>query len=180
MVELAALVGGSVLRGDGRSCWSGSSLELFTIFVFFSDTRDGNDFQFSTQNHPKALSSHWLFYSRQGSSVTPLIQFSTEGICLLLERTQFARSHHPVPLTGVDVSDGRVDDGAFRWATNLREIGKESGKVEETAIQSFSSGPFYCVVSSPTFCGVGTARGLALGRSRSLLLRGGIHLDFSR
>ena len=30
---------------------------------------------------------------------------------------------------GIDVGDGRIDDGRFGWTTNLSEVGQESGKI---------------------------------------------------
>ena len=77
------------------------------------------------------------------------------------------------------MSDGRINNGRFRGTANLGKVGQKCGKVlgqsisqraekkkrrtyEETAVQSFPALPFYGIVSSATFSGVGTTVWLAL------------------
>jgi hypothetical protein len=61
----------------------------------------------------------------------------------------------------VYVGDGRVDDGRFGGAADLRQVGEQGGEVQEPAIKCLSPLSLDCVVSCSTFGGVCTPAGFA-------------------
>jgi hypothetical protein len=93
-----------------------------------------------------------------------------------------------VATRGVDVSNRRIDDRRLGRATDLRKVGKESGKIKEPPIESLTPLAFNSIMGGTPLSGVSATRGFALGletvrtegarksisgRRRGRLVRGG-------
>jgi hypothetical protein len=52
----------------------------------------------------------------------------------MIEHFKFTGCDKAVATGSLNVGNGRIDNGGFRWTADLRKIGQECGKVEETAV----------------------------------------------
>jgi hypothetical protein len=59
------------------------------------------------------------------------------------------------------MGDGGVDDGRFRWASDLGEVGEESGEIEESTVKCLSALTLYGVMSCSTFSSISAPAGLS-------------------
>ena len=94
--------------------------------------------------------------------MAPLVQLAAERIGFELEQAKLAGSKKAVAARRGDVRDGAVDDSGLGGTTNLREVGEQTGKVEEASVEGLATLALDGIVSGTTLSSVGAARRLAL------------------
>lgn len=130
--------------------------------VFFDGTGT-DDLDFTGHDHGEGFATNGLLDEGKTGAVTPFVEFTTESVGLELEKTKLSGGEEAVTTRRVDISDAAVDDGGLGRSSDLRKVRKESGKVEESAVESLTSLSLYSVMGSPSLCGVCSPGRLALG-----------------
>ena len=121
--------------GKGRVLGHGSvgrGTVFIAVFVFTRLLLDGSsteDLDLSTEDHLETLVSNGLVHPWEASAASPFVEFATEGVGFLLEIPEFTGGEETVTTRGVDVGDGAVDDGRLAGATDLGEVGEQSGEI---------------------------------------------------
>ena len=77
-------------------------------------------------------------------------------------RMQAEHGREAVAARGVDVRDGRVDDGRLGRAPYLREVGEQRGEVEEAPVERLAALALDGIMGGAAFGGVSPARGFPL------------------
>lgn len=104
---------------------------LVAVFVFalLLDRSSAEDLDFAAHDHLEALATDGLVDARETSTVTPLVEFTTEGIRFELEETELAGGKETMTARGVDVSDGAVDDRGLAGTSDLGEVREQGSQV---------------------------------------------------
>lgn len=113
-------VGGVILIAEVVSC-------IITTIVLVDRSADSLDF--TAEDHLEGFTTDRFFYARETRSVPPLVELSSKSIGLHLEQTEFTRGKGTVTTRGLDVSNGRVDDGGLGRTTDLGEVGQQGSQI---------------------------------------------------
>jgi len=105
---------------------------LSTLLIVVSDGSE--DFDLTTENHGEAFSANRFFDKRETRAGPPFVEFTTESISFNFQTAEFARSKLSMSARGVDVSDGGINNRRLGRASDLRQIGEESRKIQESSV----------------------------------------------
>jgi hypothetical protein len=100
---------------------------VFTLFVFHTiivvDVGGKDDLDFASEDETEAVTANGFFNTGKARTITPIVELTSESISFEFEQTKFTSGDNTVTTRSVNVSDGRVDNGRFRRATDLRQVG---------------------------------------------------------
>lgn len=82
---------------------------LPSLILIVSDS--SKHFDLTTEDHGEPFSANGFFDEGDTSAVPPFVEFTAERVGFLFQGAEFARGEEAVTTGGVDVCDGRVDDG---------------------------------------------------------------------
>jgi hypothetical protein len=95
------------------------------VFLFFRERSEC--FQLTAEDHSEAIAAEGLLHTGNVSAIAPIVHFAAESVAFGFESAKLTSGESSMTAGGVDVGDRGVDDGGLGRATNLRQVGKESG-----------------------------------------------------
>lgn len=99
------------------------------ILLIFLLSGGDNNFDLTIEHHAEAIATGGFLSTGNTRTIAPFVQLPTKGISLRLKRAKFTSSNQPVTARGVNVSNGRINDGRFGRATNLREVRQKGSEI---------------------------------------------------
>src|ERR1700722_9202427 len=85
-------------------------ITLSSILLVFIRNRS-KDFELAAEDHSKTFTTDGLFNTRKTSTITPLVELSTDSIGFKFENSKLTRGKYAMSAGGVDMSDRGVYDG---------------------------------------------------------------------
>ena len=104
-------------------------LTIIVLIVVVVGGSAYDDLEFARNDHSKAITPDGFFDAGDTCALTPLIELAAESVGFDLEHAELTGGKEAVSAGGVDMCDGGVDDGGFRRAADLGEVGEEGCEV---------------------------------------------------
>jgi len=114
-----------VTRTDSAAARVGMEVVFTLVFfdaVIIVNVVGQDDFHFSAEDETETVTANGFFDTRETRAVAPFVELTSESIGFEFEETKFTSGDETVTTRSVNMSDGRVDDSRFRWATDLRQV----------------------------------------------------------
>ena len=102
---------------------------VVAVCAFFFNGACAEDLNLAAEDHLEGLAADGLVDAGKARAVAPFVEFATESVGLELEKAELASSEQAMPARGVDVCNGRVDDGRLGGAADLGKVGEESSQI---------------------------------------------------